>query len=302
MSSIQAQLVSFLLVKHYLRNMCDPFKHDINVIRNKSERTSNRIKLPKGSRIENVTIRDFHAEWLYASSVKDSVDRVILYFHSGGFCMNYSNNHRDFALGISKATNTKILVIDYRLAPENKYPAANEDCVNAYLWLLSQGYDPKKIIIGGDSCGAGLALMTLLSLRNSGVALPRASFFLSLMGGDLKDYDGESYYTRKVADPLNTIEIIKKYGELYLGSTVIDPPIKQNLQGLPEMLIQVGDNEILLSDSIRLAKKAEQDGVKVALEVYDGMWHVFQAFSLIVPEARKGTSMISDFANRCLAG
>lgn len=123
-------------------------------------------------------------------------------------------------------------------------------------WLLENGYKPEDVIIGVDSAGAGLTLMTLLSLRDLNIALPKASFFLSLMGGDLSDFNGESYESRKGSDPLNTKEIIVKYCELYSGSNSISPPIKQNLSGLPNMFIQVEDDEVVLSDSLLFAQRA----------------------------------------------
>ena len=145
-------------------------------------------------------------------------------------------------------------------------------------------------------------MMTLLSVRDSGQPMPRAAFLLSLMGGDLRDFDGDSYETRKEADPLNSKEVIRKYGEFYLGPSVMEPPIRQNLKGLPDMLIQVGDDEVLLSDSMRLAKRAEEQGVAVTLEVWEGMWHVFQGFSKIVPEARQASDNIGRFISKHLAG
>lgn len=284
-----------------MRNMFDPFKHPIQVIRQKAVKMSDKVRLPKDAVIKRITIDGIKAEWLRTSNVDDGAKKVVLYFHSGGFCLGYGNNHRDFALNISRISNVKILAIDYRLAPENKYPAANDDCLKAYMWLLEQGYNSKDIIIGGDSSGAGLALMTLLSVRDSVLPLPVAAFFVSLMGGDLRDFDGESFESRRENDPLNTKEVIRKYGELYLGSAILEPPVKQTLKGLPDMLIQVGGDEVLLSDSVELAKNAEAEGVRVTLEVWEGMWHVFQGFSMIVPEAKAATNNIGRFIGKYLA-
>ncbi len=298
MISIRSRLIKFFLVKHLMRRAFDPFKSSIKEIRQKSAKMSNRIKLPKEAHIEKIKIRDINAEWLRASGVDEKSRKVILYFHSGGFCLEYGNNHRDFALRISKSSNTKILAVDYRLAPEYKYPAANDDCFNSYKWLLEHGHKPEDIIIGGDSSGAGLALMTLLSIRDSGMPLPKASFFISLMGGDLRDIDGDSYGSRKSRDPLNTKKVIQRYGELYLGSTVIEPPIKQNLKGLPNMFIQVGDDEVLLSDSMLLAKRAKEEGVEVVFEVWKGMWHVFQGFAMMMPEAKRAIDNLGEFIKK----
>lgn len=280
-----------------MRKAFDPFKSSMDVIRRKSEKMSSRIILPKDAHIEQILIGDIKAEWLRASGVNDKTKKVILYFHSGGFCLGYGNNHRDLALRLSNICNSKILAVDYRLAPEHKYPSANDDCLDSYHWLLTHRYKPEDIIIGGDSSGAGLALMTLLSIRDSGTPLPRASFFLSLMGGDLRDFDGDSYKTRVARDPLNSKEVIQRYGEFYLGSAVIEPPIKQRLRGLPDMFIHVGDDEVLLSDSKLLAQKAKEEGIQVEFEVWKGMWHVFQGFAMMVPEAKRSIDKLGEFIN-----
>lgn len=298
MISMRSRLVKFFLVKHLMRRAFDPFEASIDEIRQKAARMSKRIKLPIDAHIEQIKIGDISAEWLRASSVDEKSGKVILYFHSGGFCLGYGNNHRDFALRLSKISNTRILAVDYRLAPEYKYPAANNDCFNSYQWLLRQGYKPEDIIIGGDSSGAGLALMTLLAIRDSGTPLPKASFFISLMGGDLRDFGGDSYESRKNRDPLNTKKVIQQYGKFYLNSTVIEPPIKQNLKGLPNMLIQVGDDEVLLSDSLLLAQKAKEEGIEVVFEVWKGMWHVFQGFAMIVPEAKGAIDNLGKFIKK----
>lgn len=281
-----------------MRRAFDPYKASIEEIRQKSAKMSNRIKLPKDAHIEATNIGGINAEWLRASSVDEKSRKVILYFHSGGFCLGYGNNHRDLALRISKITDAKILAVDYRLAPEYKYPAANEDCFNSYQWLLEHGYKPENIVIGGDSSGAGLALTTLLSIRDMGIPLPKASFFMSLMGGDLRDFNGDSYESRKNSDPLNTKKVIQRYGELFLGSTVTEPPIKQNLKGFPNMHIQVGDDEVLLSDSMLLAQKAKEEGVNVVFEVWKGMWHVFQGFAMMMPEAKRAIDNLGGFINK----
>jgi acetyl esterase/lipase len=137
--------------------------------------------------------------------------------------------------------------------------------------------------------------MSLLSLKQESISLPKASFFLSMMGGDLTDFNGESYESRKDKDPLNSKTCIKKYAQLFLGSAKVESPIKQDLTGLPDMFIQVGDDEVLLSDSQLLAERAEKSGVSVTLEIWNGMWHVFQGFASIVPESQKALDSLGKF-------
>lgn len=297
MSSIRSHIVSSILVKRLMKPELDLDKNTIEQIRQKSRTFSKKIILPRGTIIEKDNINGLPAEWIFTDKVSINSKNVVLYFHSGGFCLEYSNNHRELAARVSLAGRVRVLAIDYRLAPENQYPAANEDCLKAYQWLLEKGISPQNIIIGGDSAGGGLTIMTLLSLRDMGVPLPAAAFMLSPLGADLIKFDGESYQEKADLDPLNTLECIKAYANYYLGSTGLKPPIaiEQDLHGLPNLLIQVGSNEVILSDSIRLAERAKAAGVNVELEIWENMWHVFQGFAFAVPEARRAIKAIGNF-------
>jgi acetyl esterase/lipase len=278
-----------------MRNAFDPCKYSIESIRKYNKAMEKRITIPQNACIEKVQIDGVNAEWLSLHNKNTHAKKVILYIHSGGFCFGLGNNHRDFALRIAKITGIKVLAVDYRLAPEHTYPAAMDDCNTAYKWLLKNGYSSDNIIFGGDSAGASLALMSLLSLKHEDISLPKASFFLSMMGGDLTDFDGESYESRKDKDPLNSKKYIEKYARLFLGSAKVESPIKQDLTGLPDMFIQVGNDEVLLSDSLLLSERAENSGLSVTLEIWDGMWHVFQGFASIVPESQKAIDSLGRF-------
>jgi len=254
-------------------------------------------KLPRGTFVERTEVKGMAAEWVRAPNVPES-KKVVLYLHGGGFYSGSCDTHRDLAVRISGAGNIPVFMPEYRLAPENQYPAANEDCLNSYLWLLEQGYKPSQIAIGGDSAGGCLTLMTLISIRDQGHPLPGAAFLLSPLT-DAINFDGESYQTRAGADPWFKPEVIPSHIERYTKNLTEKPPIlsplNNNLEGLPPMLIQVGRDEILLSDSTRLAERAKDAGVDAALEVWDDMWHVFQAFAVIVPESRQAIANIGDF-------
>lgn len=280
-----------------MRKLCDPLITSLEDMRASSIKVDKRLRIPKDAKIETVENERFRGEWLCAGGVPEDTKNVILYFHSGAFCLGYNNAHRNFALELSKHCNAKALAIDYRLAPEHPFPAANDDCLASYRWLLEHNIEPHNIIVGGDSAGAGLALMTLLALKNAGDPMPQAAFLLSLFGGDLKNFDGESYETRKSYDPLNSKEGIQYFASLYMGEKNIDPPIAENMEGLPTLLIQAGSDEILLSDSARLADSARNAGVNVVFEEWDGMWHVFQGFFMLMPEAKKAMQNISSFIN-----
>lgn len=302
MSSIISHIMSSIVVKHMMKPQCDPEKNSIEQIRQKTRALLSSTKLPKGTVIQKTDINGLPAEWIKAGNVSADNLKTILYFHSGGFCLEYSNAHREFASRVSSVSRVRVLAIDYRLAPENQYPAANEDCLKAYQWLLEKGVSPENIVIGGDSAGGGLTMMTLLSLRDMGVPLPAAAFVLSPMGLDLTRFDGDSYVEKARADPLNTLDCIKIYAKYYVGSSAVKPPIllEQDLHGLPNLLIQVGSNEVLLSDSIRLSERAKSAEVDVTLEIWKNMWHVFQMFASVVPEAKQSINTIGDFVKKNL--
>jgi epsilon-lactone hydrolase len=248
MSSIRSKLIRFFFVKRSMRKMYDPYTTTIEDMRKKSLKISKLIKLPKDASIKEVTVNGVNAEWCKAGTVPDDSENILLYFHPGAFCLGYNNIHRDFALKISKANNLKVFAVKYRLAPENKYPAANEDCLTTYLYLLQNGIKPENIIIGGASAGAGLALTILLSLKDLGEPMPRAAFFISIFA-DLKNFDGESYTTNELSDPLTYKKGLEKFSELFTGGQRIEPTIDKDLSGLPDLFIQVGKDEVLLSNT-----------------------------------------------------
>lgn len=253
--------------------------------------------VPSGASIEKVQIGAIHGEWVWGEGVCREKRQVVLYFHGGGLIQGSCDTHRELAAGISKGGGVPVLLVEYRLAPEYKYPAANDDCLLAYRWLLKNGMTPENIILGGDSAGGSLVLMTLLTLRDAGELLPKAAFLLSPWG-DLVHYDGESYTTLADLDPLVSQSSNAMCLNCYLmpGETVpvILSPIQQDLRGLPSLFIQVGDQEVLLSDSTRLAERAREAGVDVKLEIWENMWHVFQNVP-ILQEAQAAIEEIGRF-------
>ena len=259
--------------------------------------------LPRGTRSEKIQLGDLPAEWVRAKNVPANCPKAILYIHGGGFIAGSPATHRELAARISKAAAAPVLLPDYRLAPEHQYPAANEDCLASYQWLIDQGFRASDISIGGDSAGGCLVLMTLLRLRDQGSLLPASAFFLSPLT-DAIHRDGESRTTRADVDPFFLPGNKTNHAAHYIGNANEPPsilsPLRQNLSGLCPLLIQVGEDEILLSDSERLAQTAQKDGCQVQLEVYPHMWHVFQAFGTIVPEARDAIASIGEFLKKTL--
>jgi epsilon-lactone hydrolase len=203
---------------------------------------------------------------------------------------------------ISRVSGLPALIPEYRRAPEHKFPAALDDCLTAYRWLLKKGYSPKNIAIGGDSAGGCLTMMTLLSLCNAREALPGAVFLISPLT-DAVHHDGESMKTKAKVDPMfiDPKDQPKHMGLFTDNARIKSPllsPVRQNLSGLPPMLIQVGTDELLLSDSTRLAEGAQKAGVDATIQIWEGMWHDFQSFAVISPEARDAINDIGKFLKK----
>lgn len=241
------------------------------------------------------------AEWIAADNAGN--DRTILYFHGGGFRLGSIVSHRDLIARISAASGCRALAINYRLAPEHRFPAPVEDAVAAYRWLLDQGIAPARVGFVGDSAGGNLVVAAMLSLRGQGLPQPAAGALMSPWT-DLAA-TGDSYINRAGADPIHQRTMILSLAKAYLGEhgDPHDPlasPLYADLAGLPPLLIQVGDRETVRDDSIMLARTAEAAGVRVQLEVWDGMIHVFQMFADI-PDAHRAIASIATFLNDKLA-
>jgi epsilon-lactone hydrolase len=232
------------------------------------------------------------AEWVVAAGA-DS-DRVLLYLHGGAYQIGSPATHRHMVALLSGAAGARVLSVDYRLAPEHPFPAALDDAVTAYRWLLATGTDRGVLALAGDSAGGGLALATLVALRDAGEAMPAAAVVLSPWT-DLA-LTGESLRTRADADVLIKPGGMAETAEAYLAGQ--DPrhpyasPLYADLHGLPPLLIHVGDAEVILDDSTRLAARARDHGVDVTLEVWDEMPHVWHAFAGLLPEADQAIERI----------
>jgi acetyl esterase/lipase len=212
---------------------------------------------------------------------------VILYLHGGGYLIGSAQASAPLVADIARRTGAKVVSVDYRLAPENPYPAAVEDAKAAYAALLSQGVDPGQIALAGESAGAGLVAATLLGLRDTDTPLPSSAFLMSPMA-DLT-FSGDTIVDKQVVDPLLTAEWLSRGASYYVaGCDASDPyisPVLGDLAALPPLLIQVGSHEILLSDAIRLAGRAAIADVAVTLEVVPFVPHVFQAYAPMLDEA-----------------
>ena len=242
------------------------------------------------------------AEWIAtADSSSDSeLGRVILFLHGGSYNSGSVNSHRSLVATLVHAAQARVLVPGYRLAPEHVFPAAVEDAASAYRWLLQTGVKPEQIVVAGDSCGGGLALALLVSLRDAGEPLPAAAVCLSPWT-DLT-CTGASWEFNASRELLIDPDSLRQSAALYLGGT--DPcsplasPICADLENLPPLLIQVGSDELLLSDANGLAERAEAAGVDVCLEVWEGMQHEWHFAVSMLPESRQAVDRIGEFIRR----
>ncbi len=239
-------------------------------------------------------------EWVVAPDADP--DLRLLYLHGGGFVSGSGAHYLALAGHISAAAQCAVLLIDYRLAPEHRFPASIDDCICAHEWMIASGpYGPAPAtatFIAGDSAGGGLTLATLLALRDRGRPLPTAGIPLSAC----TDLTLASDSIRSEDDPICSARSMPVFAELYLGEA--DPrnplasPVFATYTGIPPLLIQVGEHEMLRDDSVRVAAKARSDGVEVTLEVWPGMVHVFQVREL--PESYEAIEHIAQFMRSCL--
>lgn len=220
--------------------------------------------------------------------------RVLLYLHGGGFVLGLTPLHLQMGACLAQKMAMRILMVDYRLAPDDPFPAALDDCVTAYIWLLSQGYSAHNILIAGDSAGGNLTITSLMKLRDSSYPLPAAAACLS----PVTDLTNKDDLDKGVKDPLLPHKAMRFYTNSYVGiSDARHPlisPVYGDLHNLPPLLVHAGEDEILRQDAIRFASLAKAAGVEVQLEIYPRMWHVWQLF-LTLPQADQSLNEIAKF-------
>ncbi|MGD9880657.1 MAG: alpha/beta hydrolase [Reyranella sp.] len=235
------------------------------------------------------------AEWVAPPG--HDPQRAILYLHGGGYVIGSLATHRRLAYDIAAACGARVLLIDYRLAPEHPFPAAVEDAAKAWRWLLQQGFAPNRLAIAGDSAGGGLTIATLVNLRDQKLGLPACAVAISPWV-DLEGL-GNSMATRSAQDPIVQKDSLKWFAAQYLGTTAattpLAAPLHANLDGLPPILVQAGTAETLLDDATRIAEKLHTAGVEVRLAIWPNMLHVFPLFAPILSEGRDGCLEIGSF-------
>lgn len=250
---------------------------DIEKHRHSQDQVGALLGTGKDILIREVKIQDMDGEWV-------SVDRahmkkyVILYCHGGGYSTGSSIYARTLTTKLAASTSMDVLSFDYRLAPEHPYPAALEDAMKAWDYLMLLGYGARDVIVAGDSAGGNMALSLVLKLKKHNRILPRGLVLMSPWT-DLTS-SGKSHLTRAEVDPVLNEEYLKSMIENYASGQALDDPLISPLfgdfEGFPPTYIQVGDNEVLLADATMLHKKMIQANVSAKLDVFKGMWHVFQ--------------------------
>ena len=249
--------------------------------------------LADGASTSDVEIAGVACRWVEVPESRS--DRVVLYLHGGGYALGSLDTHVELMARIASACRCRVLGADYRLAPEYPFPAAVDDAV-AVFGALQGDAGNDRLAIAGDSAGGGLTAAALLALKEAGLAQPGAAVMFSPWTN--LNCDGESYQTRADDDPMLQADTASAIAAHYIGDH--DPnhplisPLFGDLSGLPPLLIQVGDHEVLLSDSVDFAARAQDAGVSVKLEIWDEAFHVFQAIPML-PEAREALTSVARF-------
>ncbi|MEO1201950.1 MAG: alpha/beta hydrolase [Pseudomonadota bacterium] len=284
-SSLPARIVRAVTSVYF--DLIDAERVNVGRSRRRLDTLGRLIPPARGVEISKAPMAGLSVEWLIPAGATG--DKVLLYLHGGAYVLGSAHSHRHMVSYLARAGNVAALMPEYRLAPEHPFPAAIEDAVRVFDALLADGYAPDNILIGGDSAGGGLAVATMLKLKEEGKPMPGAAFLLSPWL-DLSA-SGETMQSRADHDPWFNAADIPIVARYYCGDEdVTDPlvsPVYADVAGLPPVHIQVGNDEILLSDATRLADKLKDAGGEVDIEVFDEMWHVFQAFLLVVPESRE---------------
>jgi monoterpene epsilon-lactone hydrolase len=257
--------------------------------------------LADGAQAEPVDAGGVPAEWTFSTSADPS--RVILYLHGGGYASGSIASHRSMVSFLGAAAGARTLALGYRLAPEHKFPAACEDALTGYRFLVGSGIDPRRIVLAGDSAGGGLVMATLLALRDAGAPMPAGGFTISPWV-DLVNVS-ESMDGKASVDPMIAKAYLDDLAAQYLhGADPRTPrasPLYADLRGLPPLLIQVGTAECLLDDAIRLAGRAGAADVHVTLSTWPEMIHVWHLFHARLAPARAAIAEAGAWMKAALA-
>jgi acetyl esterase/lipase len=256
--------------------------------------------MPSGIRFTQRPLGGVPTEW--SENMRAETQGYLLFFHGGAYVVGSPATHRNLTAHLAKRCGLRVASVDYRLAPEHPFPAATDDALAAYRGLLEQGIPSGRILIGGDSAGGGLTLACALAIRDAGLPLPAGLICISPWT-DL-GLSGESMTRQRDTEVMLTPQLLADAAALYLGKTSLQHPLASplfaKLKGLPPILIQVTDAEVLYSDSTRFSKAAAREGVEITLQVAQGLWHDWQLYAGQMPEADLALHHIKQFCDERL--
>ena len=251
-----------------------------------------RFHFTEGTSRESITANGVPCEWIIPQEI--SKEGVMIYIHGGGFVIGFTPFHFEMAASLAGKMKIRALMVDYRLAPKYPFPAALEDCVAVYKWVLEQGISAKDIVIAGDSAGGNLAITSLIKLRELNIPFPAATACLS----PVVDLTPDANYKEGYRDPLLPPKAAKFYTVSYVGNNDAKNPLVSPLYGdfagLPPLLIHIGEDEILRDNAVKLCSLAKEAGVNVTCKIYPKMWHVWQLYSKL-PQASQSLEEIACF-------
>jgi len=289
--SVRASLISFFL-RRTLKKQMATFEDPADVRQSPSLPGS---KTPKDVTVAPVDAGSVPAEWITPDNPADG--DALLYLHGGGYVFGGLDSHRDIACRLAQAAGVRVLLLDYRLAPENRFPAAVEDATAAYRWLLAGGQAADRLVVAGDSAGGGLSVALMVQLKALELPLPKAAVLMSPWV-DLAN-TGDSVSLHADADAMLSPQAVDKFASLYLdGQDPGDPlasPLYADLSGLPPTQVLVGSEEVLRSDSERLVERINGAGGRAELAVWPKMPHVFPILAGVIPEGRQAVQDMSAF-------
>jgi acetyl esterase/lipase len=283
------------LMKHLRPGLAVP-DDPLDVVRSKMAQ-AHAAPVAADAQVERVALDGLDAAWISAPGHEGST-RVLLHVKGGAFVSCGVDDYRNYGFSLSKTVSARVLVFAYRLAPEHPFPCALDDAVSAYRWLLAQGVEPARIGVTGDSCGGGIAVAMLVSLRDAGLPLPAAAACLS--GWFDLEATGDAARHPLGVDPFVDPEWIRRRGRDYVGPRgdlrhPLASPLYADLHGLPPLFLQAGQVDVTRDDATRLAAVAARAGVAVTLDVWPEMIHGFQGLAGMLPEARRALRRVGTF-------
>jgi acetyl esterase/lipase len=281
----------------------NPLPKNLAALRLAVDSDSQRFPLDPDINVERVSVAiGVSAEWTWTEAADPA--RVVLYLHGGGYVFGSILSHRHLVAEIGRTSGSRTLAIDYRLSPENPFPAAVDDALASYRFLLEEGFEPRHIAFAGDSAGGGLVVSTLVAIKEAGLPQPACGWVISPWVD--MEASGETFVSRADADPMVKREIIVNFAQAYLNGA--DPrspfasPIYADLRGIAPLLIHVGASEVLLDDSLKLARTAGAADVSVRLEIWPEMVHIWHAFHRILGDGRKAVQAGAKFLREAMDG